>query len=115
VYAGGDLIVRQGERIEGLYVLRRGAASVERDEGVPLARLDEGEVFGEMTFIETELPSASVRADGPVEIDLIPSEHVISLLVSAPGFATRFYKGLATILSHRVRQASSLASSLWRP
>ena len=70
---------------------------------------DEGELFGEMSFLEEAGASASVVADDEVEVDVIPGEHVRRLLDSLPGFAARFYHSLAVTLSERLRRTSRTA------
>jgi CRP-like cAMP-binding protein len=116
-YAAGEQVLAQGAPIPGIYVIRRGQVRIERaDEGaaIPLAKLNVGEIFGEMSLLESEPASASVVAAEELEVDLIPGEHVTSLLISVPGFATRFYKSLAIILSHRLRETSSVAFPFFR-
>lgn len=111
-YDPDEPILEEGSTLQAIFVVRRGAVRVERDHlgsGVPFARLEEGEVFGEMSFLENAGASASVVADDRVEVDVIDGAHVQALLVSVPGLATRFYQSLAVALSARLRQTSYLA------
>src|SRR5262245_23027840 len=110
VHPDGARIVEEGERLEGISVIHQGRVRVEKrvdTAAVPLRWLGTGEVFGEMAFLESEAASASIVAEGEVSIDLFPSADVMSLLTSVPGFAICFYKGLAMILSHRLRDTDN--------
>lgn len=112
IYAADESILAEGSTEQAIFLIRRGTVRVERDHlgsGVPFARLEAGEVFGEMSFLENTGASASVVADERVEVDVIDGPHVQALLVSVPGLATRFYQSLAVALSARLRQTSYLA------
>ena len=109
VYQPGDTILTEGESRQALFIVERGFVRVEREHmgyRVPFARLGEGEVFGEMSFLESLGASASVAADGPVEVLLVEGIALNALLASVPGFATRFYQSLAVALSARLRSTS---------
>ena len=70
VYRDGEVIVRQGETGEGMYVIQSGKAEVlEQKDGreVRLAVLGESDFFGEMALCDRETRSATVRAMGKVQ------------------------------------------------
>src|SRR5262245_60792387 len=74
----GDRVLSEGERREAIFLIRRGVARVERDHlgyGVPFARLEAGEIFGEMSFVDQSPVSASVVADTEMTIDVIEGMH----------------------------------------
>jgi len=53
-YLDGDVIVREGDRVHCLFILRSGSARVERSHGeysVEISMLEAGELFGEMCGI----------------------------------------------------------------
>jgi extracellular factor (EF) 3-hydroxypalmitic acid methyl ester biosynthesis protein len=106
-----ELILQEGSRRQAIFVVRQGTVRVERThsgKAVPYARLGPKEIFGEMSFVENEAASATVLAEGDVELDLIEGHHVHGLMASVPGFGTRFYQSLALTLSHRLRSTSGL-------
>lgn len=110
----GDLIVCEGERSNALFLLRAGEARVERQHehfSVEVSRLYRGELFGEMGFVEEFTASASVIADGACEVDVIEAAHVHALIDADPGFAARFYRSIAELLSRRLRATSVQALS----
>jgi CRP-like cAMP-binding protein len=114
VYASGETVLAEGSRGQALFIVRSGAVRVEthrlRSPGdATIAFLMEGELFGEMSFLENRGSSSSVVADGACRIDVIEREHVYAMLARVPGFAGRFFQSLATVLSRRLRRTNALA------
>jgi len=104
-----EVILAQGERRRALFFVRRGAVRVERQHMqfvVEVSRLETGEVFGEMSFVEDFGASASVVADGCVEVDIVDEAVVGQLIRDDTGFEGRFYHSLAEILSRRLRETT---------
>jgi CRP-like cAMP-binding protein len=105
----GQEIIKEGARINHLYVLRRGSASVEVEgttsRGV-IATLGAGDVCGEMAFLGDSIATAAVVAKDEVEVDAIWAGDLRQLIAVFPGFGTRFYRSLAVILAQRLRQTS---------
>ena len=63
--AAGELIIREGQPGEALYVLKSGRVLVEKSHGdkkIKLAELTPGAVFGEMSLIDNFPTSATVTA-----------------------------------------------------
>ena len=84
----------------------KGAVRIERERGVVLAEHGPGAVFGEMSFLENREASADVIAQVDTTIRVIQGMYVYGLMVSVPGFATRFYQTLAVVLARRLRASS---------
>jgi CRP-like cAMP-binding protein len=105
----GDVIIHQVVQISDIFVIRKGSASVEMAtaySNVVLALLQEGDVCGEMGFLERNVAAANVVAkDVHVEADAIPAEEVHKVLNTYPGLAG-FYESLALILAQRLRDTS---------
>jgi CRP-like cAMP-binding protein len=83
-YAGGDVIIEEGSFGSWIYVILEGSVKVKKTTAKRMVTIDtlkEGEVFGEMVFLEggTGARSASViAAEGPVKVGLLDSEKLIS-------------------------------------
>ena len=113
-YDAEEVIVREGERTRSLYILRSGSARVERSHGefsVEISVLKQGELFGEMGFVEEFSASASVIALTECEVEVVSEELVQAAADGEPVFAGRFYQSIAYILSRRLRATSVEALS----
>lgn len=101
----GSLLVQEGKPLKALYVLLQGRLSV-RAETRPdeeINRLLPGEVVGEVSFLDSRPPSASVVADGESTVLAVPRTKLSAKLDSDPMFASRFYRSLGVFLAHRLR------------
>jgi CRP-like cAMP-binding protein len=70
-YADGDVICRQGEPGDRMYVIQAGRATVLREDGgvqVVVGELKNGDIFGEMAIFDRQPRSATVRAAGMVRV-----------------------------------------------
>jgi CRP/FNR family transcriptional regulator, cyclic AMP receptor protein len=105
----GQEIIKEGVRIDHLYVLRSGSASVELEgttSRAVIATLSADDVCGEMAFLGDSTATAAVVAKDEVELDAIWADDLRQLIAVFPGFGTRFYRSLAVILAQRLRQTS---------
>ena len=106
-FAAGDVILEEGSPNRALYILRRGCLRVEHEYlngRVEISRLGPGEIFGEMSFVEEALASASVVADEAAEVDCLDEGEFASLLAADLDLAARFYRSLACTLAERLRR-----------
>lgn len=107
--AGAELI-REGTASESVYVVLSGMLVV-RTAGTGdtvLARLRSGEIVGEMSFVDSRPPSASVHAAEPSAVLAIPRAALAAELAADVQFAARFYRALAVFLSERLRATVGL-------
>ncbi len=105
-YDAGEIVLCEGREAKGIFVLRSGRVKIEkRFSKAPytIATLGPGEVFGEVSFIDSRLASASVLAVEASEADILEKAEVFSLLASVPRLSSRFYQSLALKLSERLR------------
>jgi CRP-like cAMP-binding protein len=109
-YAADEIVLEEGTRRHGLFIIRQGAVRVSPPSAPTniVAYLEEGELFGEMSFLENAAASTNVIADVPCRIDIVERDAIYQLLAGRPGFAGRFFQSLATLLSVRLRRTSAL-------
>ena len=109
-----SVVIKEGEKVNGIFIVISGTCRVEKESAagfkLELARLDRGEVFGEVAFIDQLPASATVTADTPCKIRTINFNTVAKLLQTNPDVFGRFYHSLAVILAGRLRQVGDLFS-----
>ncbi len=108
--AEGATILREGEKRHAIFLILQGDARVERTHGdfnIEISHLEEGEIFGEMSFIEGFVASANVVAASAMKLAVIESAVIEGLAVADPGFSGRFYQSLTEILSRRLRETTT--------
>jgi CRP/FNR family cyclic AMP-dependent transcriptional regulator len=108
--AAGTVLIREGEAVETVYAVLEGTLSVsvgaQGDRQV--ARLGSGEIVGEMSFVDARPPSATVRALDDALVLAVPRPQLAAKLERERDFAARFYRAIALILSHRLRETNCL-------
>ncbi len=112
-YEKDTIIIKEGCICESIYILRKGIIRIENaasGKGVAIAFLQPGDIFGKMPFLEEITVSANIVAEEAVEVLILETTTLYSLLVSVPGLSARFYQSLAHNLASRLRETSSLLS-----
>lgn len=102
VYGDGEIIVRQGEQGDCMYVIQEGRVEVIREKDgkeISLAILGEREFFGEVPLFERERRSATVRVLGEARLLTVDRKTLMRRIQEDPSLA---YRMLQT-LSRRVR------------
>ncbi len=100
------VLIQENQPLENFYILLDGSVSVSIDlMGVTkeIAVLQSGEVFGELSFIDHQLPSASVKTCGECLLLAVSQEEISNRLNQDVGFSARFNRAIATFLASRLR------------
>src|SRR5215213_6650110 len=101
----GQVLIKQGEPIASLYLVLRGHFAV-NVSGKTIAKVDQGAVVGEVSFLDSRPPTATVSALEDSVVLAVPSTRLRSKLKTDPGFASRFYLSLGVMLAHRLRDVT---------
>lgn len=89
----GRVLARQGEHgLEFLYLVE-GKAVVERD-GKRIARLGRGDFFGEMSLLDGEPRTATVKSETPVTLLVVHRRVFSHLLDTMPALQKKILLGL---------------------
>ncbi len=106
----GEVLIRQGQPIEDMFLLLDGTLSVRLGAaaGRELAKMYPGEIAGELSFLDSRPPSATVLALEQSRALAVPRTQLNRRLAMDEGFAARFYRGLGVFLASRLRQRVSL-------
>ncbi len=109
----GELIVEQGKKSNALYILLSGRARVvnadRRGREVILATLQPGDHIGEMSLIDNEPHSATVRAEVQTDVLMLGQLEFARCLPENSTMAYAVMRGLVQRLRHADRKIESLA------
>ena len=104
-FAAGDLICRQGDPGESLFVIRRGLAQVWIDIGGRVEMLGvmrRGDVAGEMSLLTGEPRSATVQATTDTQVAELDQTSFAAVLAEHP----EMLRNLTAVLSRRLARAN---------
>jgi CRP/FNR family transcriptional regulator, cyclic AMP receptor protein len=114
-YKRGEHLLVQGERSHALFIVLTGKARVvvkdEREREVILSDLQPGECVGEMSLIDNEPHSATVRADTVCDVLVLESPAFARCLGENSSLSYGVMRGLVRRLRHADRKIQSLALS----
>jgi serine/threonine protein phosphatase PrpC len=100
-FGPGDVIIREGETSEALFLLVSGQVVVERSEH-PVAILGAGSHFGEMALLSQRPRSATVKARSASVVLVLERPLFFAMLQQDSVLATKFLWRLAQSLSLRL-------------
>lgn len=109
--APGELLFRQGDAADGLYVLTRGSITVLAGQ-LPgqaphrLASLPVGWMLGETAMLDGAGRSGTAVADGVVELHQLGTAALAALAQSHPALVAQVHRNIAWHLSQRLRRAT---------
>jgi CRP/FNR family cyclic AMP-dependent transcriptional regulator len=106
----GEVLIQEGKAATSVFLVLDGVFCViARAAGnKEVARLRSGEIVGEMSFVDSRPPSATVQAVEPSSVLAIPRLDLEARLSQDAPFAARFYRAMAVFLSDRLRSTVSL-------
>jgi trk system potassium uptake protein TrkA len=100
-FRSGEVIFRQGERGDSMFLVRGGSVSLMDGEQI-VETVGTPGLFGEMALIEYEPRALTAVADGDAELVEIPVRHFWVLVHETPYFAQL----VMTVMAQRLRRAS---------
>ncbi|HEX2448498.1 MAG TPA: cyclic nucleotide-binding domain-containing protein [Methyloceanibacter sp.] len=106
-FSAGEVIFREGDKADTMYVIRSGEVVIER-AGQVFASLTSGAIFGEMALIDNSPRSATARAKTNCELTVIGQETFLFLIHETPFFAMAVMRTLVD----RLRRAAGGPSSV---
>jgi len=108
-YNNGEVIIKQGEQGDCLFVIQKGRVEVIDESGeqeLKLAELGEKEFFGEMGLFEKDVRSATIRSIGETKVLTIDKKNFYQTIQKDPSIA---YK-LLERMSYRLREMNKKLS-----
>jgi len=115
-YEPGAVICAEGEAGRAMYVVRHGEVEVQRSctDGavVPIVRLAAGEFFGEMSLIEIQPRSATVKVIEPALLYSMTNRDLYTLYGRDLDAYILVLQNICRQLARRLRKADSRLSDL---
>ena len=111
MYQDGEVIVRQGEVGDCMFVIQEGQVEIvagKGDQELRLNVLDAGDFFGEMAIVEREVRAATVRAMGATRILTIDKKNFLRRIHEDPSLAYN----LVQTMSRRIRELDAEVTRL---
>jgi CRP/FNR family transcriptional regulator, cyclic AMP receptor protein len=109
----GDIVMEQGGQPNALFILLNGRARVltadQRGREVIMAVLEAGDYVGEMSLIDGEPASATVRCEAPTDMLVLGRSEFARCLPEPNSMAYGILRGLVARLRNADRQIESLA------
>jgi bacteriocin-type transport-associated protein len=104
-FAAGSVLIQEGKPVQEVYILLEGQLSVlvasRRNEKI--ATLQKGEIVGELSFLDSRPPSATVVATVDSIVLAVSRDKLAAKLERDSGFAANFYRALGVFLADRLR------------
>lgn len=106
-FAAGAVLIEEGKAIDEVYILLEGelSVSVKARGPEPIAILNQGEIVGELSFLDSRPPSATVAVQTESVVLAIPRDQLSSKLERDTRFAAHFYRALGVFLATRLRNS----------
>ena len=104
-YKNGEIIIKQGESGNCMYVIQSGEVEVLKDmdgKEIRLAIRKTGDFFGEMALFSREVRSATIKALGETRVLTVDRKNLLSSIQKDPSLAFRIIE----TLSKRIRDLS---------
>ncbi len=107
-YKNSDIIIEEGQVIDLIYVIASGQVRITHDVNGTISAefagpLGTGDFIGEVIFIDGRGASATITADGDVEIITIERSVLDGMIAADPTFSGRLYHSFLTTLCRRLR------------
>jgi CRP/FNR family cyclic AMP-dependent transcriptional regulator len=99
----GEILIQEGRPLVSVILLLQGECVVIEHAAGEIARLGVGEILGEMSFVDSAAPAATVMAAGEGLALFLDKETLASKLEVDVAFGCRFYRALSVFLADRLR------------
>jgi CRP-like cAMP-binding protein len=110
-FGAGQVVIEEGELGDSVYVIATGEVEVLRKDSAGadkvIATLGSREFFGEMSLIDKEYRSATVRAKSEVELLHLTAENLTTFRKQHRDGFTFVVINIARMLSSRLREANA--------
>jgi CRP-like cAMP-binding protein len=114
----GQVLFREGDSGDEMFVVRSGTMLISKRvtgsvEQV-LARIPEGDFFGEMSLFDPAPRSATLQAESDVTLLVLDRPHLENLIDANPRAAAAFFFALVQVFIERLRASGDLVAEVTR-
>lgn len=106
-YQPEEIIFMEGQPGTGLYLITQGGVGItlnhKRDNQIELARLKDGDFFGELSLLDESPRSATAVAVGATELAGFFRPDLMDLIEKSPLIGNKIVLALAEVLGERLR------------
>ena len=90
-FLAGDQVIGEGEKGDSLYIITNGLVTIYKNghEDEPIAELRDGDFFGEMALLETQVRTANVKTLKPTTLLRLSRKDVLSMAENEPELKER--------------------------
>jgi CRP-like cAMP-binding protein len=99
-----EILVAEGKPVDSIIFVLQGQFAVTAKATGQIYRLGAGEIVGEMSFVDSAPPSATVTSIGDGWALFVDKQILAKKLDADPAFGCRFYRALAMFLADRLRE-----------
>jgi CRP-like cAMP-binding protein len=99
----GATLIGLGARVEHLYIVLEGQLAIRSAAGAQIAKLESGEIVGEMSLVDPAPTAVSVEVSADATVLRIPDAVLREKLATDFPFAARFYRAICVFLADRMR------------
>lgn len=108
-----ETIFKKGDEGDEIFLILSGSAYVEKD-GVKLASLRKGDLFGEMVLLKENIRHANVVTDNYTDVLVLHYHDIFGLYKTSPKIFSLLILNLSRLLAGRLKGAGSAIEGLKR-
>lgn len=105
--APGQVLIHQDSSIEDIFIILQGQFRVSVESGEEIAVIGNGEIVGELSFLDSRPTQATVTAIEDSIVMAVEKSRIDGRLKTDGRFASRFYRALGILLADRLRDSVS--------
>ncbi len=107
-YPVGEIIIKEGDHGDTLYMMIKGEVSVIKDLGkvneIQIDQMADGEYFGEMALFEDMVRSVSIRTEKPSAFMVLHKQEFKEIIREYPQIALEICKVLSGRIRHLIKK-----------
>ncbi len=107
----GTVLIHKGEAIDRIFIVLDGLFNVvlplKKSEKL-ITQLESGEIIGEMSFVDSILPFATITASQNSTVYSINKNILTNKINTDTGFGFRFFRAISIFLADRLRATTGL-------